>query len=79
MVVDGQFALLLPDDEQIFAFTRTLADASLLVLANFSSSSAEVPPRSLPDIAGARVLLATHLGATGPSLLPWESRVYLLA
>jgi oligo-1,6-glucosidase len=78
VVVHGRFGLLLPEDEQIFAFTRTTDDAALLVLANFSSSAAEVDADGIPSLIGASVLLATHPGGTGLSLAPWESRIYLL-
>ncbi len=77
VVVDGWYRLLLPEHEQIFAFTRTLDSAMLLVLANFSSEPAEVPAGSLPDIDGAELLLATHAPAPGP-LRPWESQIHLL-
>ncbi len=35
-VVEGDFTMLLPDDEQVYAFTRRLGDVELLVLGNFS-------------------------------------------
>ena len=38
--VDGRFELLFPEDEQIFAYTRTSGDTRLLVLANFSGEDA---------------------------------------
>jgi oligo-1,6-glucosidase len=79
LVVHGTFTLLLPEDEQIFAFTRTLQQGALLVLANFSSSPVEVAPQAVPDVSAAKVLLATHPGADGLTLLPWESRIYLLS
>ena len=79
VVAHGRFRLLLPDDEQVFAYTRTLGESALLVLANFSSAPAEVTAEALPDLAGAEVVLATHPGADGLSLLPWESRIYRLA
>jgi oligo-1,6-glucosidase len=78
VVVDGRFDLLLPDDEQLWAFTRTLGDTRLLVLANCSSRTATVDPRDVPVVAGADLLLATHPGE-GLDLQPWESRVYRLA
>ena len=31
----GDFTMLLPDDEQVYAFTRRLGDVELLVLGNF--------------------------------------------
>jgi oligo-1,6-glucosidase len=79
VVVSGQFTLLLPDDEQIFAFTRTLEGSSLLVLANFSSSAATVDAAALPDLDGASVVLATHPETESLSLAPWESRIYRLS
>ena len=34
-----------------------------------------VDAADLPDLDGARVLLATHPGRDGLDLLPWESRI----
>jgi oligo-1,6-glucosidase len=79
LVVHGSFTLLLPDDEQVFAFTRTLQQGSLLVLANFSSEPVTVVESELPDLTGATVLLATHAGRDDLALLPWESRIYELS
>jgi oligo-1,6-glucosidase len=79
VVADGQFRLLLPDDEQIYAFTRTLDNTVLLVLANFSSSPCDVDRDSIPDLDGAQLVLSTHAEADSLSLRPWESRIYLLA
>jgi oligo-1,6-glucosidase len=78
VVVEGRFRLLLPEDPQIWAFTRTLGAETLLVLANCSSKPASVPRGgSIPDLAGATLLLTTHDGRDGLELAPWESRVYL--
>jgi oligo-1,6-glucosidase len=79
LVVHGRFRLLLPEDLQIFAYTRSGDSGSLLVLANCSSEPAEVSAEALPDLDGATVLLATHPGAEGLLLQPWESRVYSLS
>ncbi len=76
VVVDGGFELLLPADEQVWAFTRTLGDERLLVLANCSSRSASVNPDDVPDLHGAEPLLTTHGDRDGLDLLAWESRVY---
>ena len=43
---EGDFALLMEEDEQIFAYTRTYGETKLLVCANFSGQPAECP---LPD------------------------------
>jgi oligo-1,6-glucosidase len=77
-VVEGRFELLLPDSEQIWAFTRTVDDQVIVVAGNCSSTPVELPGDSLPDLGRARLLLATH-GDTGSLRLePWESRIYLL-
>lgn len=41
--VDGRFELLLPEDEKIFAYTRTDGEHQMLVCANFSGETAECP------------------------------------
>ncbi len=76
VVVDGRFDLLLPDDEQVWAFTRTLGDELLLVVANCSSRAASLDPSDVPDVTGAELLVATHPGRDEWDLAPWESRVY---
>ena len=78
VVVGGRFELLLPEHEQVWAFTRTLGDDVRLVVANCSSRPVAVDDSDLPALAGAEVLLATHPGRTGLSLQPWESRIYAL-
>jgi oligo-1,6-glucosidase len=78
VVVDGRFELLLPDDPQVWAFTRTLEGEVWLVLANCSSADATLSRSAVPDLTGSDVLLATHAGRTGLDLLAWESRVHRL-
>ena len=43
VVVHGDYRLLLPDDEQVFAYERALDGTTLTVLANLSGSPAAVP------------------------------------
>ena len=45
VVVDGRFALLAADHDQLWAFTRTTDDDTLLVLANLSDRAARAPHR----------------------------------
>ena len=78
VVREGRFALLLPEHDQLWAFTRTLGDQVLLVIANCSSAPAAIPPDSLPDLDGAEPLLTTHPDAAAPTLAPWESRILRL-
>ncbi len=76
VVVHGRFELLLPDHEQLWAFTRRLGDQLLLVVANCSTTPVDVPAGLLADLDDARVLLATHPSTDTAKLQPWESRVY---
>jgi oligo-1,6-glucosidase len=78
VVVEGRFALLLPEDPQVWALTRTLGDQVLLVLANCSSTPASISAASVPDVAGSEVLLATHGTSYDLTLRPWESRIHRL-
>jgi oligo-1,6-glucosidase len=78
VVAEGRFELLLPDSEQIWAFTRTLGNQVLVVMANCSSTAVDVPGDALPHLGRAQLLLATHGDAGSLRLLPWESRIYLL-
>ena len=77
-VREGLFELLFPDDPSIWAFTRTLGDDVLLVMANCSSAPASVSLGDLPSIAGAELLLCTHEDAEAGVLEPWESRILRL-
>ncbi len=65
-VAHGDFQLLLPDDERLWAFTRTYEATTLLVVANWSVDTAE------PDLDQTGELV---LGLPGTTLGPWESRV----
>jgi oligo-1,6-glucosidase len=72
-VANGDFQMLLADDEQIYAFTRRLDDVELLVLANLSGQTAD--PGALPEWVDAEVLVNNvTVGSTG-TLQPWEARV----
>ena len=79
VVRQGRFALLLPDDERLWAYTRTLGGEQLVVLANLSGEAVEVPLDALPPLGDAELLLGTHPGDAAPGrLAPWESAVYVL-
>lgn len=78
-VAHGDFAMLLPEDPVVYAFTRRLDDVELLMVANFSGDP--VRP-DLPDLeawVSAELLLGNLRGgtdATATELEPWEARVY---
>jgi oligo-1,6-glucosidase len=72
VVAHGDFTMLLPDDERVYAFTRRLGGTELLVLANFSAQDA---PVSLPEAEG-ELVLGNYADAGEPLLLrPWEARI----
>ena len=76
VVAHGDFTMLLPDSEQVYAFLRRLDDVELLVLCNVSGDPVEV---DIPDIAewtSQPVLIGNVDGSTGPVLQPWEGRVH---
>jgi oligo-1,6-glucosidase len=79
VVAHGDFTMLLPEHETVYAFTRAYGEAALLVLANFSSTPADVTvPASW---AGASPVLGNLPAppAVGPggevSLRAWEALV----
>jgi oligo-1,6-glucosidase len=80
VVVSGDFTMLLPQDERVYAFTRTLDGTSLLVLGNFSGEPAPAPVPDAADWAQAELLVgreaAPGTDADPIVLAPWEGRAY---
>ena len=75
-IADGDFALVLADHPQLFAYTRSTADESILVLANLTGEDATFDTAELPGWEGATLLLGdvTERTAHG-TLAPWEALV----
>jgi len=76
-VVDGDFTMLLPHDERLYAFTRRLDRTELLVIGNFSAD----PVRAEIDDAAAWTaaeLVLTNAAAPSDDLTlgPWQTVVY---
>jgi len=78
VVVHGDYRLLLPDDEQVFAYLRTLDGVRLLVVANLSGEPAAVDIGADADLLDGELVLGhgQWFGAR-QELGPWESRVVL--
>jgi len=75
VVVEGDVELLLPDDEQVFAYLRRLDDTRLLVVANLSGDPARVDvDQRLAGFGQGRILLG-HADLTGPEVVldPWQA------
>ena len=71
VVRDGRFELLLPADPQVYAFTRTLGDDRLLVVANFGRE-----PVLVPMEMDGEIVLCNYREPVGQDLRPWEIRVF---
>ena len=78
VVALGDFTMLLPEHDDVYAFTRGLGDDVLLVVCNLSRT-----PYPLADLLPQAVdadLLLGNLAASDPALLaPWEARVLRLS
>jgi len=83
VVVHGDVVMVLPAHQQVFAYTRTHGDSTLLVLANLSGEPAEVDLGSHAELLDGTVLLATAAGGSPPEsrgglvMGPWEARAVL--
>ncbi len=70
----GEFGLLCPEDEKVFAYTRDTQDQHLLVVCNFSGEEVafQIPER----FANARRLIGNYPDAA-KTLRPYEAAMYL--
>jgi oligo-1,6-glucosidase len=78
VVAEGDFTLLLPGDERVWAFTRRLGTTELLVVANLSDGPAEAGIPAGRDWAAAELLLSNYPPPAAATfvLRAWEARVY---
>ena len=75
LIVYGDFELWMGGSKDIFAYTRTLGNESILVLNNFTDR--EVPyetPESMQE--GGELLIGNYEGEIPGILRPYEARVY---
>jgi oligo-1,6-glucosidase len=73
-VAHGDFTMLLPNDERVYAFTRRLGGTELLVLGNFSGDAVVAGLPEAERWAGAELIVGEAAGDP-LSLRPWEGRV----
>ncbi|WHY97304.1 glycoside hydrolase family 13 protein [Peribacillus simplex] len=82
IVVYGRFELLWPDDERIFAYTRSFEEEKLLVLCNFKEEHASYTlPEELHAYSATRLIGnydQEEEGISSKPLRPYECRVYQL-
>jgi oligo-1,6-glucosidase len=76
-VVEGDFTMLLPHDERLYAFTRRLGATELLVIGNFSADPVAAELADAAAWASAELVLTnTPPPADGLTLHPWQAVVY---
>ncbi|SDM57086.1 oligo-1,6-glucosidase [Halogranum gelatinilyticum] len=81
VLVYGEYELLLPDHEQLYAYTRTLDDETVLVVLNWSGESVAVDA-DLVEESPTAVLRSNYDDApavpSGQEFRPYEAVVYRL-
>ncbi|ACV46203.1 MULTISPECIES: glycoside hydrolase family 13 protein [Halomicrobium] len=81
VLVYGDYELLAPEDDQLYAYTRTLDDERALVVLNWSSEPATFEGSEI-EVDDPTVLYGNYDDAptepTNVSLRPWEAVVYRL-
>ena len=82
VVSHGTFELVLSEHPTVFAFTRTLGDRQLLILANLAGEPAEYDVAAVPGWEGAEPVLG-NLPDASPAvdgrLAPWQTQVFARA
>ncbi|RDI36891.1 glycoside hydrolase family 13 protein [Falsibacillus pallidus] len=82
-IVYGNYDLLLEDDEQIYAYTRTLGEEKLLIICNFTKDSTLFTLPSGIEYNSSELLISNYAIGEGTSIdsiemKPFEARVYKL-
>lgn len=77
VIVDGVFEMLLPDDEEIFAYRRTNDSQTLTVICNFYGNERSIDAAFLiPE--GSKLLISNYADVADANVLrPYEARMYL--
>ena len=75
-VVDGDFTMLLPNDERLYAFTRKFRDTELLVVGNFTGETVRAEIEDAIAWEEAELVLTNVDKNDGLTLAPWQAVVY---
>ena len=80
VLVYGDYNLLLPEHEQIYAFTRELDDRKMLVLLNFSETDSTIELEALQGLTSENVVIDNYdditLAGTSITLKPYQAVIY---
>ena len=79
VLVYGDYELLLPDHEQIYAYTRTLGEERMLVLLNFSSEAVDLTLPQLEEYGQVAIDNSGGFNSEGTSttLRPWQAVILM--
>lgn len=72
---DGKFELLMPEDENIFAYTRDDGQAKLLVVCNFRKEACELP--LLKEWEQGKTVISNYKDEQPGCLRPYEAKMIL--
>ena len=72
ILVEGDYKLLLPDSEEIFAFSRSLDGETLITAVNFTAKNVQLPK----DFSDKKILVDSEIDADKNFLKPFEARIY---
>lgn len=84
IITYGVYDLILEEDENIYAYTRTLGDEKLLVICNFSFAEQELKCPQNIEHESSELLIRNYTDSENETtisnllLKPYEARVYLL-
>ena len=78
VVALGDFTMLLPDSDEVYAFTRSLDGVTLLVVCNLSRTTYRLA-ELLPEAPAAELVLGNLPDDDPAELRPWEARVLRLS
>ena len=73
--IDGRFRLLMEEDSQIFAYTRTSQNEEMLVCANFTGEPAHCP--LIGEWKDAQMLIHNYEGGLSEEMKPYEAMMLI--
>ena len=74
VLTEGEYELLLPEDEEVFAYARTSPDGRMLVICHFYGGTIG-DPLAAEQLRGVRVLDNYADGGQPGTLRPYEARM----
>jgi len=74
VLIDGKYDLLLPEDKQIYAYTRTLGNECCRIVCNVSSEPAGLPA----ELLDGKCILCNYADVDTKELRPYECRLYYM-